>query len=138
MKITENEVEVAKHQSVIVPIVFVFLLFVCGNGVRVVILSSAPPVLLRRRRYALKLRGCCFRLQKMQPLLCEQSGGRMIGRRLTSSDKSEKQKMERSCRSKREQTFIMPSQLVVNVACSVVGAAADMALRYTCIEMAIL
>lgn len=63
MKITENEVEVAKHQSVIVPIV-VLLLFVCGDGVRVVIPSSAPPVLLRRRRYGVKLRGCCFQTSK--------------------------------------------------------------------------
>lgn len=47
--------------------------------------------------------------------------------------------MERtSCRSRREQTFIMPSQLVVNVACSVGGAAADMALRYSCIEIVML
>ncbi len=44
----------------------------------------------------------------------------------------------RSCRNRKEQTFIMPSQLVVNVACSVGGAAADMALRYSCIEIAML
>lgn len=44
----------------------------------------------------------------------------------------------RSSRIENEQTFIMPSQLVVNVACSVGGAAADMALRYSCIEMAML
>lgn len=45
----------------------------------------------------------------------------------------------RSCRKRNEQTFIMPSQLVVNVACSVGGAAAvDMALRYSCIEIAVL
>lgn len=47
--------------------------------------------------------------------------------------------MGRSCRKRNAQTFIMPSQLVVNVACSVGGAAAvDMALRYSCIEIAVL
>lgn len=44
----------------------------------------------------------------------------------------------RSCRNRREKTFIVPSQLVVNVACSVVEAAADLALRYSCIEIAML
>lgn len=43
-----------------------------------------------------------------------------------------------SCGGRREQTFIMPPQLVVNVACSVGGVAADMALRYSYTEMAML
>lgn len=44
----------------------------------------------------------------------------------------------RSCRNSEEQTLIMPSQRVVNIACSVGGAAADMALRCTSIEIAML
>lgn len=93
MKITGNNVKVVKRQSIIAPIVVVVLIFFCGGGVCVVVPSSVPAVLLRTRRYGPKLTGCCFRLQKMLPLRGAQRGGRMIGRRLTSSDKSEKQSM---------------------------------------------
>lgn len=64
----------------------------------------------------------------------------MIKRRLMSSDKSKTEKKKPFARYgkklQEEPTFIMPSQLVINVACSVGGAAADMALRYSCIESA--
>lgn len=73
MKITENEVEVAKHQSVIAAIVVVILLLFC---LCVVILSSEPAVLLSARRYGLKLTGCCFRLQNALPLHCAQRQGK--------------------------------------------------------------
>lgn len=43
----------------------------------------------------------------------------------------------RNFRHRKEQSFVMPSQRVVNVACSADGVA-DMALRYTSIEMAVL
>lgn len=43
MKITGNEVEVAKHQSVIAPIVVVVVLFLfAAVGQRVVVPSSTP------------------------------------------------------------------------------------------------
>ncbi len=89
MKITENEVKVVKHQSVIAPLLLLLFFLFVTVGECVVIPSSTPANLLSTRRYGLKLTGCCLRLQKM-PLRAKR--GRMMEQRLTSSDKSEKAK----------------------------------------------
>lgn len=62
MKITENEVEVVKHQSVIVPLLL--FLFAALGRTLFFFPSSSPASPLSARRYELKLTGCCLRLQK--------------------------------------------------------------------------
>lgn len=65
MKITENEVEVAKHQSVIAPIVVVgVVLFVCGSrDARCYSIINARKKKCRSapEDTGSKLTGCCLR-----------------------------------------------------------------------------
>lgn len=97
MKITENEVEVAKRQTVIAAIVVVVVV------VAVILLPSSFSLCallfshqrsqscLAREDMVLKLTGCCFRLQNALPLRTKGEGGRTIAQRLTSNHESGKQ-----------------------------------------------
>lgn len=139
MKITENEVEVVKHQSVNAPLLLL-LLFGRGSGVCVVtVINACKPTQINKT--GAKTNGMLFQTSKKTlPLRCAQIRPRMMEGRLTSSDESNKhcEMGRKSRRNKKAQTFIMPSQLVVNVACSVGAAAADVPLRYSSMEIAAL
>lgn len=63
MKITENEVEVAEHRSVIAPLLL-FFLFMAGGRALFFSAIGAPRACLAQEDMGLKLTGCCFSLQK--------------------------------------------------------------------------
>lgn len=89
MKITENEVEVVKHQSVNAPLLLL-LLFGRGSGVCVVtVINACKPTQINKT--GAKTNGMLFQTSKKTlPLRCAQIRPRMMEGRLTSSDESNK------------------------------------------------
>lgn len=76
MKITLNEVEVVKHQSVIAPIVVVVVLFCLRPARRYSVTTAARQSRSAASRHGRRLTGCCCRLQKLLPLRRALSGER--------------------------------------------------------------
>lgn len=74
MKITENEVEVVKHQSVIAPLLLLlWLLLLFATVGRALLFRHRRPRSCEAREDAgLKLTGCCFELQKGLHFRCAQ------------------------------------------------------------------
>lgn len=81
MKVTGNEVEVAKHSSVITPLLLLLLLlllfcWVATARAFIVIPSSAPAIPLSTTRYGLNVKGCLFQTSKSAAMIAEAPDGR--------------------------------------------------------------